>query len=135
MVKEMDLFLELTRNKNTLLDVGALHGVFSLAFTANHPNRTSLAVDASPFAFARLLYNIHSNPSCRILSSEAALSDHKTFLKMNYEWEHAVASRNQVDNQLTVQALTGDELCQTKSFFPDVIQIDVEGLEKYPRSV
>ena len=35
MVKEMDVFIELTKNKRTLLDIGALHGIFSLVFAAN----------------------------------------------------------------------------------------------------
>ena len=61
MVDEMNCFLEATTNKEKLLDIGALHGIFSLVFAIQRPSRTVLSVDASPVAFARLLYNIHRN--------------------------------------------------------------------------
>ncbi len=131
MVEELDRFLELSDGKNALLDVGALHGIFSLGFTANHPERRALAVEASPIAFARLLYNIHANPTCHVEVAEVALSDRKGNLLMGYEWEHAVASPVQKGRQLSVSALSGDDLCRKKNFAPDMIKIDVEGHEMH----
>jgi FkbM family methyltransferase len=129
MVEELDQFLQLATGRATLLDIGALHGLFSLAFTANHPSRQALAVEASPIAFAKLLYNIHANPSCRINAEEVALSDHCGKLSMVYEWEHAVANPIEAGRSLSVPATTGNELCARKNFTPDVIKIDVEGYE------
>jgi FkbM family methyltransferase len=129
MVEELDRFLKLATGRTALLDIGALHGLFSLAFTANHPSRQALAVEASPIAFAKLLYNIHANPNSCIVASEVAMSDHSGNLNMAYEWEHAVANPVERGRRFAVPAVTGDELCAKKLFAPDVIKIDVEGYE------
>lgn len=130
MVAEMNCFLAETKNFQRLLDIGALHGVFSLVFTKDRPGRQALAVDASPMAFARLLYNAHKNPTCDVVPVECALSDREGLLKMHYEWEHAVAAGScDSEKTIEVQMTTGDELCRQKDFEPDVIKVDVEGHE------
>ena len=135
MVEEMDSFISLTKGKTRLLDIGALHGVFSLAFAAASPAAQSVAVDASPIAFARLLYNAHKNESCDVVPIECALSDKAGVLEMHYEWEHAVAAgtgssaSTSHGRLLSVPKRTGDELCDELQFAPDVIKIDVEGHE------
>ncbi|CAN5774390.1 hypothetical protein BH11VER1_BH11VER1_10870 [soil metagenome] len=131
MVDEMDSFLEHTKGKNRLLDIGALHGIFSLVFTKNFPEKKALAVDASPIAFARLLYNIHKNSLTNVSPSECALSETAGTLLMHYEWEHAVAAETASlnKNYLSVVMKTGDDLCEACAFAPDVIKIDVEGHE------
>ena len=129
MVQEMNCFLETTKNCRRLLDVGALHGVFSLAFTAASQEKSALAVDASPIAFARLLYNIHRNTRCQIAPIETAVSDKIGTLQMHYEWEHAVAAGTQGPKAIGVPMTTGDQLCNSRDYQPDVIKIDVEGHE------
>lgn len=131
MVEEMDAFLLLTKDRHCLLDVGALHGVFSLAFTAAHPERRALAVDASPFAFARLLYNVHRNAADQVIPVECALSAAPGSLQMHYEWEHAVAAGTASEHSasINVPAERGDDVCSRNLFTPDVIKIDVEGHE------
>lgn len=130
MVRELDCFIEKTKGRIRLLDVGALHGIFSIVF-ASDSKKQALAVDASPLAFGRLLYNIHKHPFPNITPVESALSDKAGTLKMHYEWEHAVAA--QLDDpdqrQLSVPMLTGDTLCNQQHFEPDTIKIDVEGHE------
>ena len=130
MVEEMDCFLETTSEKTRLLDIGALHGIFSLVFAMQNSRRKALAVDASPVAFARLLYNIKKNDLTNITPIECALSDKAGTLAMHYEWEHAVAAGGDPGgNIIHVPMTTGDELCQRLDFRPDVIKIDVEGHE------
>jgi len=133
MVVELNSFIEHTQNKRRLLDIGALHGIFSLVFAANHPEKKVMAVDASPVAFARLLYNIHCNSLSQITPVECALSDSAGTLRMHYEWEHAVAANTETAGSaahlLSVVRRTGDELCASLSFEPDVVKIDVEGHE------
>ena len=87
-------------------------------------------MDASPIAFARLLYNVHKNKLDDIFPVEVALSDRNGHLSMHYEWEHAVAD-TRTENQpgLLLPAMTGDELCRLHDYAPDVIKIDVEGHE------
>ena len=132
MVEEMDAFLLLTAGRQRLLDVGALHGVFSLAFTGANPERRAVAVDASPVAFARLLYNIHHNVPQQVTAVECALSSQSGTVAMHYEWEHAVAAGTRGENAgRTIQMVceTGDDLCRRLNFEPDVVKIDVEGHE------
>jgi FkbM family methyltransferase len=133
MVVELDSFIEHTQDKRRLLDIGALHGIFSLVFAANHPEKSVVAVDASPVAFARLLYNIHCNGLSQITPVECALSESAGTLRMHYEWEHAVAANTEAADSaahlLSVVRRTGDELCGSLSFEPDVIKMDVEGHE------
>jgi len=132
MVEEMDAFLAFTQGKERLLDVGALHGVFSLAFAAHSVSRRSVAVDPSPLAFAKLLYNVHTNKFAdRVIPVECALSDASGTISMYYEWEHAVAAPLTPDGEVatTVEKITGDALCERLGFVPDVIKIDVEGHE------
>lgn len=132
MIDEMNAFIALSANCKYLLDIGALHGVFSLSFTAtDSAHRAALAVDASPLAFSKLLYNVHKNPGFRIEPVECALSNKVGLLEMAYEWEHAVACAKQIDDTptLSIVSTTGDLLCAEKSYAPDVIKIDVEGHE------
>ena len=130
-VAEMNAFLERTRDKSRLLDIGAYDGIFSLVFAVSHPEKQVVAVDASPVGFARLLYNIHKNRATNITPVECALSDSPGELRMHYEWDHAIAAGtdNSASNFLTIEKRTGDDLCQSLSFSPDVIKIDVEGHE------
>ncbi len=131
MAEELDCFIRATRDKQNLLDVGALHGIFSLVFAAHRPERRALAVDASPIAFARLLYNIHKNQATNVTPIECALSDEVGHLRMHYEWEHAVAAGTDGESHdgIVLEKTTGDSLCESRHFEPDAIKIDVEGHE------
>jgi FkbM family methyltransferase len=130
MVDELDSFLQYTKSCSRLLDIGALHGLFSLCFTAQRENAVAYAIDASPIAFCKLLYHVHKNPSSKIIPIEGAVSDRSGELSMHYEWEHAVAGNsNSEGKMLTVPMFTGDEICSANKFEPDCIKIDVEGHE------
>ena len=131
--KEMDCFISHMAGKERFLDIGAMHGMFSLVFSINSPTKKAVAVDASPTAFARLLYNIHVNTLNNVIPVECALSECPGMLRMHFEGEHAVGADTVADffGQQILQALrrTGDELCESLSFYPDLVKIDVEGHE------
>jgi FkbM family methyltransferase len=130
MVEEMNSFVTQTAGRHALLDVGALHGIFSLVFSAKNPEGRAVAVDASPVAFARLLYNLHKNRAGHVTPVECALSNRLGVVRMHYEWEQAVAAGTTAGTAgLSVEARTGDDLCASLGFRPDVIKIDVEGHE------
>jgi FkbM family methyltransferase len=130
MTDELDSFIRHTSDCHRLLDIGALHGVFSLAFTNHRPNKSAIAIDASPIAFSKLLYNSFSNPRCQIKPVECALSDQTGQLAMTYDWEHLVAnSKINTEKTIFVPMCTGDQICIDNNFQPDCIKIDVEGHE------
>jgi FkbM family methyltransferase len=131
-VQELDAFIANTRDRWRLLDIGAHYGAFSLVFTSGDLTKQALAVDASPIAFAKLLYNIHRNSaSSRITAVECALSNERGVLQMHYEWGvQAVAGLDRdSDAVLLIDSETGDRLCERYSYDPDTIKIDVEGHE------
>jgi FkbM family methyltransferase len=131
MVKEFDCFLELSGPRKNLLDVGAMHGSFALAFTARGGGTRALAIEPSPVAFAKLLYNRYKNPSCDVKCLEVALSDRDGSIPMYQWWEHLRVSSDPSDNRacLRVPARTGDSVCLEVRFEPDLMKIDVEGYE------
>jgi FkbM family methyltransferase len=83
-VDELDAFIANTSDRQRLLDVGALYGLFSLVFAAHDRTKAALAVDPSPLAFATLLYNIHKNGAKNIAASECALSNDSGRLQMHF---------------------------------------------------
>jgi len=111
--------------------VGALHGVFSLVFSRLSPEGRALALDPSPLAFSKLLYNVHANSWSRIDTVEAALSDRTGFIDMAFEWEHAIAQApgSAAPSEIRALCQTGDLICAERGFQPDLIKIDVEGHE------
>ena len=128
MVDELDVFLANTLDRHALLDVGALHGIFSLVFARDSAKR-ALAVDASPIAFATLLYNINRNAATNVTAVECALSDTDGELEMHYEGDYAVAGERTNGRALPVVSRRGDAVCAEHGFAPDTIKIDVEGHE------
>jgi FkbM family methyltransferase len=131
MVDELDFFRRETAGLSRFLDIGALHGIFSIMFALDNTSGRCLAVDASPIAFSRLLYNLEKNSlRGRITPIECAVTDKSGSLRMHYEWEHAVAAPGGDSSRtLEVQAVSGTDLCRAEEFDPDVIKIDVEGHE------
>jgi len=132
MVQEMDAFLKVSSGRKALLDVGALHGAFSIPFALGASDRRVVAIDPSPIAFAHLLYNVHANELSSVIPLELALSDVAGSLDMHYEWQHLVAAgtaNNANEPFLRVRKRPGDEVCLELNFRPDMIKVDVEGHE------
>ena len=88
MVEELDAFLDVAASRLRLLDVGALHGIFSLVFTRNRPSTRALAIDPSPLVFPTLLYNLYLNPACNIKPIQIALGNRETVIPMMFDWQH-----------------------------------------------
>lgn len=133
MVNELNLFLKHTKNCTSLLDIGALHGVFSLAFTANETKAKALAIDPSPHSIETLHENITLNPHCNIHPLQIAAGDTQKPLPMaaeNYgDAHHLVITKDPHAATSLIEQNTGDNICSEHNFTPDVIKIDVEGYE------
>jgi FkbM family methyltransferase len=131
MTREFDQFLDCARDKVRLLDVGSLHGIFSLAFTAR-AGTAALAIDPSPIAVEGLRENCRLNPShdIRVLNMAAGASEGT--IAMRFEGIHLQAvGPEEMDTapirQVAVQPV--DTILADQRFQPDIVKIDVEGYE------
>jgi FkbM family methyltransferase len=131
MCREMDSFLSATRECSRLLDIGALHGVFSLAFTASRERGRAVAVEPSSAARAILQRNVELNPFLGIEISNSALGRAPGEIRMRQNWQHleALGDGESAPGEVIVAVQTADQLCESLDFRPDVLKIDVEGFE------
>ena len=88
MVEEFDLFLKTCSDRKCFIDIGANHGVFSLAFTCNRPNVKAIALDPSPLAFPILQHNSSLNPTFNITPLQVAAGEKPGELRMKLNWHH-----------------------------------------------
>jgi FkbM family methyltransferase len=129
--EEMQAFLKLTDKKTVLLDIGALYGAFSLAFTCTDPKKTAYAVEPSLEPYRILGGHIKINPGLDIKPYNIALGSHDGKLRMKYEWKHLVAVPDDeiLPDFVAAKVLRLDDFVKANNFFPDVVKIDAEGSE------
>ena len=126
MAQEMDAFINYARGQSSLLDVGALYGVFSMVFAAMNPNSIVKAIEPCPSACDELNRNIVlNNWQSRIEVCCFALSNFTGQLGAKQEWEHYIVSNN--EPTITIPCKTGDSIINGNKV--GVIKIDVEGHE------
>jgi len=130
MAAEFDSFLHETVDRHRLLDVGAFHALFSLAF-ARRPDTEAVAIEPSPPAYAVLGDNLRLNPDSRIRALEIAAGAAEGSLRMESNWLHlrALAPGMQSSTAVEIPVRRVDDICDSLGFEPDAIKIDVEGFE------
>lgn len=136
MIEEMDCFVRATHGRTCLLDIGALYGVFSLAF-ASRPNALAIACEPSYPAFQTLAYHVDANPGFEITPVQVAIGETQGRIRMSYEWEHLIVNESPSWNQdhLSVEVTTVDNLLTRYPVTPDTVKIDVEGFERIDDAV
>lgn len=128
MVAEMETFLRLTKGKRYLVDVGALFGVFSLAFTAQNPGATAYAIEPSPWAFPVLERQAQANPELKIILCDGFAGEIPAFpVRCTRDWKHVVANLAYGDGEtVTLPEEPIDEMGISDC---DVMKVDVEAYE------
>jgi FkbM family methyltransferase len=131
MVSELDSFLIRAADRRRFLDIGACHGLFSLAFTQGRPGAEAVAVEPSPLAWEVLESNLRRNADSRVTPLQAAMGAAPGRLTMRYSWHHLEASPEAAGDPAAVEIplRTVDLLCAELGFRPDLMKIDVEGYE------
>lgn len=125
MVLEMDCFIKYAKGRKCFLDIGALHGIFSMVFTELNEDSKAYAFEPSHHAFDILKHN--ADNSKNVKAFKRAISDDYGVLIMKEEWDHYVISTKEEDGHI-VKCLSGDTFCEDIDPV-DVIKIDVEGME------
>ena len=119
-------------DKRRLLDIGALHGTFSLAFTAR-PNTIALAIDPSLTAIDTLRENCRLNPGhdIRIFNAAVGATEGKVAMRAVDILLQAVGQDDADAHDIhQVPMLTVDTIVADQRFRPDIVKIDVEGYER-----
>jgi FkbM family methyltransferase len=134
MVDEMKAFVRVMKGATTLLDVGALYGIFSLVFTGR-PHAASYALEPNPISMSVLKQNIALNPTHNVTPFQIAAGDAKGRLDFVDDGMHLVATadknRSNPSNakKVSIDVITLDSFCDSNNLRPDIIKIDVEGFE------
>ncbi len=135
-IRELQAFVQRARGKNTFIDIGAAEGLFSLAFCRVASGR-AFAFEPSPIMLARLYDNLRRNPSLNVSVHDVALGSANTtvtFRRVSDGMWLPSASGNihvmmPVEHQHVRVTVALDDWCTANHVCPDMIKIDVEGLE------
>ena len=138
MVDEFNGFMKLASNAKILWDVGALFGLFSLAFTLRGAGRRALAFEPNPSSRAKLEECLHLNPSAKVQVFDCAvgLPDRVVEFERGFHYTAIAESpaRPGEDDSghretVAIRTVSIDELIERNLDPPDIIKIDVEGHE------
>lgn len=131
MVNEMDYFMKEADKFASFVDVGANHGVFSLAFSSKRNGAPVLAIDPSPIAFEILERNRGLNGFTSMRTLNIACGNQAGEIRMIPNWHHLEAVSDEASDEgiVSIKVETLDDLCAGHNVWPDLIKIDVEGFE------
>jgi FkbM family methyltransferase len=133
MVDEFVGFMNLASGATVLWDVGALFGVFSLAFTLTGKGRRALAFEPNPSSSAKLKECLKLNPAAKVEVFESAVGLPGEVVEFERGFHYtAVAGLSVRPNEKDLtrtETVSIDELIERGAAPPDIIKIDVEGHE------
>lgn len=151
MARELDAFRREMAACRRFVDVGACHGIFSLAFVHDRPEAMAVAVEPSAIACSILAENIRLAGNANVVVKQVACGLAAGTLAMRQVWHHlealpeaagaamaaaaataaAIAAPEAViaPDAVTVPVQSLDGLCAELDLRPDLIKIDVEGYE------
>ncbi len=135
-IRQFLAFLRSLDGPTRFIDVGAHYGLFSLAaIHAGKPGSKVLALEPSPPAFTELCRNLELLGSDSIVPIQAAVGEETSELVMHVTHDGrgmmvAVKQEEKYEYEsVKVPVVTLDDLCDERSFAPNVLKIDVEGFE------
>jgi FkbM family methyltransferase len=132
-VDEFSGFIKAASGRKTLWDVGALFGVFSLAFTLTGKERRALAFEPNPASRAKLLECLRLNPAAKVEVHDLALGLAGETVEFEQGFHYTAVAGLSVrpeQKDLTRKETDSiDRLIENGLAAPDMIKIDVEGHE------
>lgn len=124
MAVELNCFIEYAKGRKSLLDIGALHGIFALVFAEMNKEGQAYAFEPAPNAFEILKHNTSGYDNIKVF--KRAISEGYGVLDMHMEWDHYVVGGD--GNGLLAKCFSGDTFCSDYGLI-DTLKIDVEGHE------
>jgi FkbM family methyltransferase len=138
MVDEFIGFMKMASNAKILWDVGALFGLFSLAFTLRGAGRRALAFEPNPTSRTKLEECLHLNPSAnvQVFNCAVGLPDKVVEFERGFHYTAITESPARPSEEdsgqretVAIRTMSIDELIERNLDPPDIIKIDVEGHE------
>jgi len=131
MTEEMDAFLQNIEGKKCFLDVGALYGVFSMAFLTRNPDARVISFEPSTHCRSIIERHIKINKLNGWHPEFMALGHETKNVSMMEEWHHFVVhGASGASKSMEVPMTKLDDYVKYNSIIPDIIKIDVEGYEQ-----
>ena len=123
--KELNNFINLTKNKNTLLDIGCQFGSFSLTFIGDSTTKQSFAFDGGDTPYLTLSQIKILNQINNLHVFNFLIGNQNKKIHCHSEELQALAiNGSDVKNMFSI-----DMLCNIYNITPDVIKMDIEGAE------
>jgi len=122
--EEFKNFIELTKNRKCLFDVGCADGIFSFGFCSNS-DKVSHAFDASHQLQLSIIENIAKNPSKKITYHKMFIGNDDAIRK----YDSSTLQSYAVQGNDTTVMIKMDSFCALTDVIPDTIKIDTEGYE------
>jgi FkbM family methyltransferase len=138
MVDEFIGFMKLASNARILWDVGALFGLFSLAFTLGDTERRALAFEPNPSSRTKLEECLELNPTAKVQVFDCAVGLPDTVVEFERGFHYTAITESPAQpgekgsaqrDTVAIKTMSIDELIERKFDPPDIIKIDVEGHE------
>lgn len=139
---EIQFLLNLDLKNKTVFDIGANHGMFSLAFSrAVQPNGRIVSFEPNPIVYQELLCNLEVNDFSNIQTFQVALGSYEYKSQLIFDTTHTGTGslNNKVsDNfiatntleKIDVEVISLDYFCSNNDIpSPEFLKIDVEGFE------
>ena len=121
------------REEDTVIDVGAHVGVFTLKIARKVKRGLVIAIEPHPFNYRLLMNNVEFNKLTNIKALRLALSSFNGVVKLylsNRSGTHSLRFRKNSSKYLEVQAKTLDTIIEELNISKvDLIKIDAEGAE------
>lgn len=135
--EDADLLYKIISNGETIFDIGANIGWYSLVLSKKFPLSAIHSFEPLPETFASFVTNISMNQAEKVISNNFGFSNEAKTLKFYTSLHTSVSNSSQNitdDNQVTeteCKVVTLDSYAYLNNISVDVIKCDVEGAELF----
>lgn len=141
---DLQLFIDLAKSSNTVIDIGANTGIYTILTALSNPNCKLLAFEPHPNNYKRLTKNLEINQIKNVQAFQQAVGNQESFINFYIPDNEAISDTSSALESFSKSTYKGqinwksidvaqtslDSLCQKNQFDSiDLMKIDVEGYE------